>query len=496
MPHIIPFKAVRYATTTSDISAFIAPPYDVINASQKQHLSELSPYNISRLELTDAPENPNMSDETYQNSRDLWLSLLEEGILTADDKPALYLIKQTFKNPLLSQTACDNTLVTRTAVLCGVELAEWNEGKVLPHEATLPKALGDRFALIEATDANYSPIFGMYDSNKATDTAYNKLESFIKDKEPCATGTELDGTETRLWIIPATSDAAQSFIGALKEQSIVIADGHHRYTVALAHKRSVRDRMNPQVTKDILPSDFIMMGIVKMDDPGLIVLPYHRLIKPQNQTVFNADQFLNELKADFSLSLYRGETDNLGDTLDSYELPTFGIVVPQDETDTSQIYIATLKPESAQKAYERINGGCDAAAQSGNQSTGDQKEDPSHNLDKTVAQSMKKSLSTGHTEQYCLLDTVILQHYILGPHFSVDLTDKKSLEQLSFTHELHEALNPEKTDHSLSIIVRTLPVSKIMEVSQSGDVTPQKTTYFYPKFPSGFVMRDLRKEME
>lgn len=496
MPQIIPFKAVRYATTTPDISAFIAPPYDVISASQKKHLAELSPYNVSRLELTDAPENPNMADETYQNSKKLWLSLLEERVLTADDEPALYLIKQTFTNPLLSQVAPGENRVTRTAVFCGVELADWKEGKVLPHEATLPKALGDRFALIEATNANYSPIFGMYDANEATNTAYDKIEHFTKDAAPCATATELDGTQTKLWKIPASCEAAQSFISALKDQTIVIADGHHRYTVALAHKQAERDRMKPQITKDILPSDFIMMGIVKMDDPGLIVLPYHRIIKTCSHTDFKRDQFLNDLKTDFDIQPYSGKIADLSGHLDSYDLPTFGIVIPAHDPVQPEIYIATLKPQSALDAYERINNGCSKHERSHQTAIEAQTDDLSQNLDKTVAQSMKKSLSTGHTEQYCLLDTVVLQHYILGSHFGVDLTDKKSLEQLSFTHELTEALHPEHEDNDLSIIVRSLPVSKIMDVSQSGDVTPQKTTYFYPKFPSGFVMRDLRKEME
>lgn len=456
MPKIAPFRAIRYQSDTPDISPFIAPPYDVISPAERATLISHSPHNVVLLELPDGSSDPQAADSKYAHARDLWNSWLDAHVLDQDDQPAFYLMEQDFTD--LSDKA--KTRHTRTSIFGAVKLHDFKEGKVLPHEATLPKALGDRYELLHATQANFSPIFGMYAPTDELDQALSDLVAHAKSQSPLSSGAHIKDDVTRLWRIDGTSPEARRFQELMADTTLLIADGHHRYTVGVAHMNAMREKLNlpqantPQAT-DEYPFDYIMMGIVKMDDPGLLVLPYHRAAKAA--LAFDPREFKDRLSQDFDLIGYEGPFDQVPKKLKEFDVPAFAFAFPADaEKGASAITLAALKKSVADRIEERIGG--------------------------------------EHSRAYCLLDTVVLQNLVLKPLLNIDTTDRKSLERFSFSHDIDGILATPAEQADVILLMRSMNLMQIAEVSASGDVTPQKSTYFHPKFPSGFLFRDLAQD--
>lgn len=456
MPEILPFRAIRYASTEPDISRFIAPPYDVISPADREKLISHSDKNVVLLELPDGSDDPQAADSKYQHAKQLWNEWNEEGTLAQDPAASFYVMEQDFTD--LSDKA--GTRYTRTSVFCAVKLHDFSEGKVLPHEATLPKALGDRYELLSATEANFSPIFGMYAPTDELDAALKDLIAVAKNGPLIAEGTHILDDTTRLWAVNGTCEEARTFQKLMADTPLLIADGHHRYTVGVAHKKAMHEQLEAAGLEQIegAPYDYIMMGIVKMDDPGLLVLPYHRAAKAALN--FNADEFLTKLSENFEVNIYDGALDLIPKFLQTLPLPSFAFSFPRDSQNAGdkagRTYVATLKQD--------------------------------------VADHIADKIAAGNSDSYRLLDTVVLQNLVLLPLLGIDTTDKKSLERFSFTHNIDDAANISADQADVIILMRAMNLMQIADVSASGDVTPQKSTYFHPKFPSGFLFRNLKKD--
>ncbi|HEY5540558.1 MAG TPA: DUF1015 domain-containing protein, partial [Coriobacteriia bacterium] len=224
MARVRPFAAYRYAGAERDISTLTAPPYDVISPDQRAQLLAGNPHNVVALELPEGPLDPAVPGNRYENGAAAWNAWREQGVLVQDAAPAVYVLEQL--------TQHDDRAVRRRAFIVEVGLEPFSAGVVLPHERTLPKALGDRFELIRATRANMSQVLGLFDDpNGATDALF----AAIAVGEPIATATDADKVESRLW---ATTDPTlvSAVSDALADKRIFIADGHHRYTTALAFR--------------------------------------------------------------------------------------------------------------------------------------------------------------------------------------------------------------------------------------------------------------------
>ena len=248
MAAISPFPAVRYdPARVGDLRDVIAPPYDVISAAEQAALYDRSPYNVVRLIL--ARETPRA--EAAARALAAWV---EAGVLARDPAPALYVYRQTFHLP-------GGGVRTREGVLCRLRLETFASGVVRPHERTFPGPKADRLALLRATGGYLSPIFGLYAGAEA-----------LRDVLASAAGgaslvgvTEPGGDAHRIWRItdPVAIGRAQA---ALAAEPILIADGHHRYETALMH----RDEGGPP---------WVLAYLASMYDPGLVILPTHRLVR-------------------------------------------------------------------------------------------------------------------------------------------------------------------------------------------------------------------------
>ena len=255
MPRFEPFAGVRYPDDLGSMDALIAPPYDVIDAEEQVRLERRSPHNAVHVEL------PREADglDRYANARRLLDAWQADGALAIDDAPSFYVYRMGFHDEAgrPRQTA---------GVLGALELTRPEEGQILPHERTTPKALDDRLHLLRAAQTNLSPIW-------ALSLAAGLSELCELPGPPTARATDDDGVHHRLWRVtqPGVIDAIRAAVGSTP---VLVADGHHRYQTALAYRDEVR------AGNGNLPGghDFLLCLVVELADEQLEVRAIHRLL--------------------------------------------------------------------------------------------------------------------------------------------------------------------------------------------------------------------------
>jgi uncharacterized protein (DUF1015 family) len=429
MARVRPFAAYRYARPERDISAVTAPPYDVIPPAQRAELLAQDEHNVVALELPEGPLDPSIPGNRYETGAATWAAWREQGILAQDAQPSIYVLEQL--------TPQGDSMVRRRAFILEVGLEPFSARVVLPHERTLPKALGDRFELTRATHANLSQVLGLFD-DPAGET--DELFDAVAVGAPLATATDADGVESRLW---STADATliDALASLFAEKRIFIADGHHRYTTALAYRD---ERRAADAAADLAPLDpnydFVMMALVNMDDPELVVMPTHRVADALG--TFDADQFWVAVSQHFVVSeLPAGHP---GSALDGLDRPG---------------YIVAVRGGGAPKLVTL-------------------RED----VDLDVAIPLERSAPWKH------LDVAVLQELILDPLLGIHPDRPGTLDRLGFVKDAHAALK-QTAEHDVVFILRPTRMEQLREVALAGETMPQKSTYFYPKLLSGLVFR-------
>jgi len=265
MPDIRPFRGIRYdIAQVGEVSGVVAPPYDVIDATLQDRLYEASPYNIIRLELNREEPGDDAENNRYTRAAQHLKDWLRRGILREDSQPALYLYHQSFD--------IEGRTFTRKGFLARVRLEPFGEGQIFPHEHTLSGPKADRLALFLATKFNLSPIFGLYPDPSAE--VLDSVEGGLRDRTPLEAIDHL-GVRHRLWPVldPEVHTAVQ---GRMASIPIFIADGHHRYETGLKFRDDLAAAGALHGRDD--PANFCMMMLVGMSDPGLLILPTHRLV--------------------------------------------------------------------------------------------------------------------------------------------------------------------------------------------------------------------------
>jgi len=272
MATIRPFKGVRYnPEKISDLSTVISQPYDRVRHGLQDKYYDLSPYNVVRIIKGKEQAGDGEESNVYTRARDYYESWLQEGILKREQSPALYVLHQTFTLP-------NGSTKTRKGLIAALELSRFDEGVVLPHERTHSGPKVDRLNLMRATAVNFGHIFMLYPGDRI-----NELLGAAVEEQ---TGFELHelfehDVVQRFW--PVTDPGV---VGAVVEEmasrrNLIIADGHHRYETALNYRDEMR-----AVHPDAPPNagfNYRMVTLVSMEDPGLVILPTHRLIHSYGQ---------------------------------------------------------------------------------------------------------------------------------------------------------------------------------------------------------------------
>jgi uncharacterized protein (DUF1015 family) len=250
VPEIRPFAGIRYRVPDAELPRVLAPPYDVISPEYQKMLYERDPRNVVRLVL-----NRGEGDQGYRDVGQTYQRWLAEGVLAADAEPALYLLGQAFE--------AEGRSLERFGLLARFRAEDPGRGSVLPHEHTRPAAREDRYRVLKATRANFSPIFLMFPDAEGR---FARLAAAASAAHPLAAYTDDGGVAHRLWRLsdPAAVEPLQTLLASVRAY---IADGHHRYATALRY----RDEVGPE-------GAWTLGYFTPLDASGLVVLPYHRVL--------------------------------------------------------------------------------------------------------------------------------------------------------------------------------------------------------------------------
>ena len=247
-PLVAPFRGERYAAR--ELSALIAPPYDVISSEDRTRYAARDPHNIVHLIL---PEALPGGGDRYAHAATLLAAWRETGVLQPESAESVYVVAQDYAVPSGERR-------TRIGMLAAVRAEPFETRRVRPHEQTHSAPKADRLALLHATAANLESIFLLApDPDRTLAQALVKRASGVP-----AARAELDGVGIRVWVV--SGDAAAELARLASRAQLYIADGHHRYETAAAYARE-----HPS-------ADRVLSFIVSAGDPGLTILPTHRII--------------------------------------------------------------------------------------------------------------------------------------------------------------------------------------------------------------------------
>ncbi|KMS89249.1 MULTISPECIES: DUF1015 domain-containing protein [Streptomyces] len=248
---LTPFRGLRYdPDRVGSLASVTSPPYDVVvRPDGLHHLQSADPYNIVRLILPQAG-TPSARTEQAADTLRRWL---DEGILTADPEPGLYVYEQRNGDGMLQRGIIGTLRVTEPA-----------EGVVLPHEDVMPPVVADRAALMRATRANLEPLLLTY---RGDGTAAEVVER-TADRPPLLATTTEDGFRHRLWSVTDPAELARVQTDLAGRQAL-IADGHHRWAT---YRRLRLEHPSPS------PWDYGLVLLVDTARYPLRVRAIHRLL--------------------------------------------------------------------------------------------------------------------------------------------------------------------------------------------------------------------------
>ena len=442
MAKIIPFKGILYNTEKiNDLKYVTAPPYDVISEQEQSDFYDLHPENIIRLILGKMSKNDTSKDNRHTRAAADYKKWTENKVLVQDKLPAFYFTAV--------ELTLNNKTVTRFGLIALIALEPFDKGIVLPHEKTFSKVKSERLELMKACHANFSSIFSLYsDSNN---NILNSLKDAAFKNNPDMDFIDTKGLKQKLWRI--TDSSVHTHISkAMEGKSIFIADGHHRYETALAY-RNWLSANDPDFTADH-PANYIMMYLCSMEDPGLIILPAHRMLTGIANT--ELDGFIQKASGFFDIKTIPFK-DNERKKADN----EFILSLKSDESkniigvcmkDRSEYYILTLRSDV---------------------------------MDKMFADELPESLRR--------LDVIVLTRLIFIEILGFDqkrLDNEKLITYSSNEMEAVDAATSGKCD--LAFILNATKIQQVQKIAKDGLTMPRKSTYFYPKVITGQVLNSLK----
>ncbi|HEX2988281.1 MAG TPA: DUF1015 domain-containing protein [Chloroflexota bacterium] len=433
MNDIRPFKGLRYnESAAGPLGKLISPPYDVISNLEQLDLHGRSTHNVVRLEFGFQYPEDDKSDSRYTRAAALLQQWISEGVLRPEDDESIYLYEQQF--------TYEGATLTRRGVLAALRLAPWEEGVVLPHEETLAGPKVDRLELMRATACNLSPLYLLFDDPSGG--ARREMESITR-RAPDAMADAGDGQLHRLWVLPGHDHAA--LLSALRQPQLYMADGHHRYETALAYMAE-RRAADPQGSPDA-PYNFALVLLVDATDPGLVVLPTHRLIHDVDPKV------LAGLDAALSASFEAEEM----------------LVIDSSKTEAN----AATALRVLREAEER--GPALALYRAG-----------------SITLLRPRQSPAAPASGRPLLDVDILHEGILGPMLGIDAERLKAGTNVAYTRDAVEALSAvDQETAQAAFLMNPTRVEQVLETARAKGKMPQKSTYFYPKPATGLVIKQL-----
>jgi uncharacterized protein (DUF1015 family) len=416
MADVQPIKTLRYdPDVAGPLEDLIAPPYDVIDDELRAELVARSPHNVVEIDLPGS----------YEGAAETLAEWRERGVLTQEDEPAIWVLRQDY-------TAPDGSTRTRSGFFARVRVEDYGAGRIRPHERTHPGPKEDRLRLTRATRANLSPIFSLFPDASGAAT---EMLAQATSAEPFAEATDHEGTRNTVWRV-SDPERIAALQAALADAELLIADGHHRYETARAYADELGGEGDHR---------YVLMFLVSLDDPGLLVFPTHRMLTGLKDDSEKQLAIRDVARRDF-------EIEQLDDT---HEL----------EPPANGDRVAFGYMDSFLKRPVRLT---------------------------LKDQSIADEALPGMPEPYRRLDTAVLEALVLRGALGMSEDDISHLRGLDYSKNLDDAIERvESGAADAGFFMRPTPVEQVREVAQTGESMPPKSTYFFPKVPTGLVFNPL-----
>lgn len=431
----MPFRGVRYNTAQAGpLDNVLAPPYDVVSPTQHRHLLDRSPYNVVRVEITTPSPSDTPRDNAYTRAAAVYQDWLKTGVLAQDREPSVYMVLRQF--PYRGATA------RRRELTVALKLEDLNSGVVRPHEATGRGAKEDRMALMRAAKANVSPIMLLYaDTSGSIGAALDRLET----QPPTAQASPLQNEDLTVW---ATNDVAlvAAVQSALKGRPVYIADGHHRYETSVEYL--TRGLQDGTVTPADESARYVLATLMDKDDPGVMSLPYHRLLK--NLTAEEKHRLQSALAALFTVEEVSLTRVPLGELERRVETQPQNVMVVTGLDKGKALLLSTGSGEAIRKAMPV------------------------------------------RSDAWRGIAPCIFAEAVLPKALGLTQPEAEAKDKLDYFHEMDDTVRQAMDGGAIAFLLKAVPLTSLMAVADAGERFPRKSTYFFPKLSTGLVLKSLQ----
>lgn len=422
MATIRPFRGLRFSNSSESLESRVAPPYDVLSQQERDELAAKSAHNIVHLTLPEQNADDRSKFVKYARSAAKLEEWRRSGELVLEDKPAFYRYAQTFTIPGTNES------FDRLALITTIKVVPYDKGVVLPHEQTFPKHKEDRLRILEATRSHLECIYGLFEDE---DSCIFELIREAPATNVANVRTD-DGVAHKVDRIDDEITIAK-LVGYVAPKKVWIADGHHRYETACTF-RANRGEADSEIAED-----YMMMAISSMSDPGLVLLPTHRMLK---KLPFDEQELRQKLSTKFNI--VEMPNDKLMSAVESKannDISAFGVALP---------------------------GGMGLLL-------------TANRSDVAISDPAK-----GESGRLQRLDVSILHELIFERLLGI-----QGLDSVAYTRDPEEAFKSVENGFSAAFLMAPPSVDDMREIALNGEKMPQKSTYYYPKILSGLVLYSL-----
>jgi len=436
MAIVAPFKGITYNPKLyQDLSPLLAPPYDVISEEEQDYYYLIHPHNIIRLILGKKKMGDTDWDNRYTRAADYFKRWLEDGIFVRSKTPCIYVTSLTFNDFQTQQK------YKRWGIILLVKIEEPESKVILPHEKTFSAHKEDRLRLIRACSAQFDQIFGLYEDPKGNIKEILKSISFLK---PNFTFNFKDGTQHELYII-RDPNITVAICEEFFNKNILIADGHHRYETSRTYRNIMRTKYYPGPSNRSY--EYTMMYLTDMEDPGLLILPTHRLLT--TAPITNLQDILKLTSSYFKVTELNIDNPHaINDHLINAGMRAPSFVLRHMGTKLS--YLLELLPHS----WDIMGNDLDPSLKS--------------------------------------LDVMVLSRLLFQRVLGFKIQDMDRDEIFHYTADLYKAFHAvHKEGYFMSVLLNPTKINQVKEVANKGLVMPRKSTFFYPKVLSGIVLNKI-----
>ena len=427
MAEVSPFRGWRFNPgLVGDMASVLCPPYDMIDEATQEELKRQNKYNVIHLEAGEGLDWNTSAKEQYATASNLFDKWREEEVLRQDEEPCYYLMRHSF--PLGGKT------MVRIGLIASVGLEDYKTRQILPHEFTQAPAIQDRVWLMESLSANISPIMSIF---RDTESVLSQVFKQVMTGTPEFDATDDSDNGTALWRI-SDSGLQRQVSEFFVNRPIYLADGHHRYEAARQYQLD-RHRESEDAKAPNLAHNHVMMTLIAFDDPGLVVLGYHRTLNDvPDDKLARIKAKLNEL---FDSSPLSGNSDAL--------------IEQVDEQGVNKRLLASVDIDGAKML------------------------------------TLKESAVDPTWGALASSEAWVLEEQVLRPELG-DTT----LNHLDFMHDHGEAVEQaRKGELQMTFLLKPFPLDAFESIVGGGQRLPRKSTFFFPKLPTGLVINRLEGEL-